>query len=306
MMYSSRYSVHSIPGTNQNDGYEVRRELFLPGMADSRIFQNSISTSFPPSAHLKMYTANSGSGESYEAWIGFKSHHQFVAGLYANEGMRQEVIADFNLALNNSRLLFVKTTWDKENVKTFLEKANDRLTDTGLRFKRIQFASSEYMGQEASHVRTVITKALPNLKPMIKFYSVQLHELEEEMGDSKVMNHYLRHYFEFLLNILGTDIEEFKLQISGIKKSFTDTAASVIKLVESMPEFINSGIGGIPKMLEAFQKAMSTAMDALVGVTGTALKSITDAFDRVTKSNPAIANQVEYLSDTSKGTSKQA
>lgn len=119
-MYSSRYSFHSVPGTEEFDGYEVRREIFLPGMADSRIFQNSVTTSLPPSAHLKMYTASSPSGEFYEAWIGFKNDQQFIAGLYSNKGTRQGVIADFTVALNNTRLLFVKHRWNKENVEELL------------------------------------------------------------------------------------------------------------------------------------------------------------------------------------------
>ena len=119
-MYASRYNHHAIPGTNNYDGYDVRRELFLPGMKDSRIFQNSVTTAFPPSVHIKMYTASSPSGQFYEAWVGFKNEREFVAGMYNHEGNSQKVLADINVALNNSRLLFIKTDWDKDNIKVFL------------------------------------------------------------------------------------------------------------------------------------------------------------------------------------------
>jgi len=119
-MYASRYNHHANPGSRIYDGYDVRRELFLPGMKDTRIFQNTVSTAFPPSAHIKMYTANSAPGQYYEAWIGFRTDKNFAAGLYGHEGNDQNILADINVALNNSRLLFVKTDWNAQNIKTFL------------------------------------------------------------------------------------------------------------------------------------------------------------------------------------------
>ena len=89
-------------------------------MEDTRVIESQLSASIPPHANMKMYTTKSSPGEFYEAFIGFKSDKQFAAGVYQQTPNARNTIADFNIALNSSRLLFVKADWEAENVQSAL------------------------------------------------------------------------------------------------------------------------------------------------------------------------------------------
>jgi hypothetical protein len=300
-MYGSRYSHHAVPGTTDSDGYDVRREIFLPGMKDTRIFQNSVTTAFPPSAHIKMFTASSPPGQFYEAWVGFKNEKSFAAGVYGNEaGSEQDILADLSVALNNSRLLFVKTDWDKENIRQFLEKAEDRLTDTVLRFKAMSQATSEYLEKEIAHVRGNIARALPNLRPILKTYRTQWEEIREEVKSAEVINHF-GHYLEFLLTFVGSDTEEVQRQFESLISLISNAAEAFMNVVNSLPEKFDRLVERLPTIFEGIQKGLGLTLDALVETFKLAVRGITGAFDKISASNPAVANKVEYLSDTTKG-----
>jgi len=59
-----------------------------------------------------MYTKSS--GEFYEGFFGLKDSRHFVAGLYNHATEEIQTLADFHLALNESKKLFVKSTWDSD------------------------------------------------------------------------------------------------------------------------------------------------------------------------------------------------
>lgn len=86
-------------------------------MEDTRIFQALLTTVSPRKAQLKTFTSDSPNGVFYEAIIGFKTQNQFVAGIYDHEASGTKVLADVNVGLNNSRILFVKSNWEVQNVK---------------------------------------------------------------------------------------------------------------------------------------------------------------------------------------------
>jgi hypothetical protein len=97
-------------------GYEYRQDVLLPGMEDTRIFQTMLTTTSPRKVQVKTYTTTSPSGVYYEAMLGFKTHDHFIAGVYDNEASGKKVLADVNVALNNSRILFVKSNWERQNL----------------------------------------------------------------------------------------------------------------------------------------------------------------------------------------------
>ncbi len=81
-----------------------------------RIFQALLTTTSPRKAQLKTFTANS-PAVYYEAVIGFKNQDHFIAGLYDHEANGEKTLADFNVQLDNNRILSMKTHWEKENFK---------------------------------------------------------------------------------------------------------------------------------------------------------------------------------------------
>jgi hypothetical protein len=101
----------------QPTGYELREEYLFPGMDDARIIQTVLRTASPVNVQVKTFTASSPSGVYYEAFLGFKNDDLLTAGLYDHEASGEKVLADFNVALNNNRILSVKSNWERKNVR---------------------------------------------------------------------------------------------------------------------------------------------------------------------------------------------
>ncbi len=101
-------------------GGEIRYDVQLPGMEDTRIVRAIANTVSPRNVQLKITTSSNSNDQYVEAFLGFRNNDELAAGVYDYQTDGRHVIGDVTLGLNGSRILSVKSDWNKENAQTVL------------------------------------------------------------------------------------------------------------------------------------------------------------------------------------------
>lgn len=286
-------SIESHPS-----GYEYRQEVLLPGMEDARIVQALVAVNSPKKVQVKTYTSNSPSGVYYEAFLGFRNENNFAAGFYDHEADGNKVLADFNVALNNSRILFIKTDWERKNIRNVFNKAQKRVEKTGQNLKQLAVSSTEEIMKEAQFVSTNLRKATPNFKAVASSAKDRLAELQVELDahdDTKILVQQfqtLRGYFKQYVRIV--------LEMTKVVRRLVISAVYALREnLETLPELLKKYTDKIPYSAEDFEDCLQSIIENLVQASRKAVKLIGEAVDRISAASPQIIEKINWLLDLS-------
>lgn len=279
-------------------GYEYRQEVLLPGMEDARIVQALLAVNSPRKVQVKTYTSNSPSGVYYEAFFGFRNENNFAAGFYDHEADTNKVLADFNVALNNSRILFVKGDWERQNIKNVFNKAQKRVEKTGQNLKQLAVSSTEEIMKEVQFVSTNLRKASPNFKAVASSAKDRLAELQVELNnheDTKILvdqfktvRGYFRQYVKVVLELTKV-----------VRRLVVSAVYALRENLETLPELLKKYSDKIPYNAEDFEDFLQTVIESLVEASRNAVKYIGEAVERISAASPQIIEKINWLLDFS-------
>lgn len=96
-------------------------------MEDTRIVRAIANTVSPRNVQLKITTSSNSNEQYVEAFLGFRNNDELAAGVYDYQTDGRHVIGDVTFGLNGSRILSVKSDWNKENAQTVLVRKHQNM-----------------------------------------------------------------------------------------------------------------------------------------------------------------------------------
>jgi hypothetical protein len=284
----------------KSSGYNFRYEVLLPGMDATRIVETQFSSASPAHANLKVYSARGASGEFYEAFIGFRNDKQFTIGLYDQDGQERNVVGDLNIALNSSRLLFVKADWEAKNLESSLTNAQQRLGDAGTLFKAMLNTYMDESTEDSQYLLSTVTKSMLNLKPVVQAYKNEFKHIRQELednADTQAIHNYIVEGERLAAQYSGW-VVDFWYAVTDAIENFASKFSDV---VGSIPAKWASLTQKIPDYVKPIQEAFNSVIDATIDGARIIVQKMRDALKRVSAFNNV---NWEFLNDKTNGVGK--
>ncbi|CAL8089591.1 unnamed protein product [Orchesella dallaii] len=280
-------------------GCEIKYEIHLPGMEDTRIIRAIANTVSPRNVQLKSSTSVAPE-QSLEVFLGFKSDDELVAGIYDNAVGGRSVLGDVTLALNGSRILSVKSDWNKENARAVLTRVQERGQRQRERLIDLLSKTVEEVVKEVTHVSSNIRSASPDLKVVVTSARGQLTQLKQELEqnpDTKIildrltfLDRMLRHFSRVLIELAKTAKRIALSYVSGLKESLKALPEKYSELLERFPEY-----------LESLKGLLNRGIEALRNVSKLSCEILESTIERLSASIPSFADSWNWIVDHTEG-----
>ncbi|ODN00146.1 Apolipophorin, partial [Orchesella cincta] len=212
----------------------------------------------------------------------------------------RRVLGDVTLALNGSRILSVKSDWNKENARTVLTRVQERGQRHRERLIELLSKAVEEVIKEAKHVSSNIRAAAPDLQVVVTSARGQLTELKQELQqnpDTKLildrlttLDRMIKHFSRVLIELAKTAKRIAFSYVSGLKESLKVLPEKYQELLERFPEYAESLRVLLNKGIEAFWRVSKLSCEIA-----------DDTIQRLSGSLPPFADVWNWIIDHTEG-----
>ena len=238
------------------NGRDVRYELKLPGMTDTRVVDVHLHTTLPP--HLNLKTFATGQGSSYEVSLGYPTERQFLVGFYKHKGPTTTNLAQLSITLNNTQLLLVKANWDREGLQQFSQLAKQRLQGTEDRLEDSLDNYVDQLNQDVKETLQKITAALPDCAPFRSHVRSELQAIRQEIQQNPAFNR----------------ARSYARAIAEATKELSDALEEISNTVTNLPEYLKNLSKNYPAFVKRYEKIVRRLKTTAASIIANTIRAV--------------------------------